>query len=131
MAGRAGAAIEVKGGPELRRSLSKLEKDAGDLKAVNREAAQDVEREAESLVPVRSGRLRSTIKSRASKKAASVVAGGARAVYAPPIHFGWHRRNIEPHPFMYEALDDRREEVIARYNDRVDALIRRLDREAP
>lgn len=131
MARRGGAAVEVEGAPQLRRALKHMGDDAGDLRDANREAARDVEHEAESKVPVVSGRLRSTIKSRANKRAASVVAGGARAIYGPPIHFGWHRRNIEPDPFLYDALDERRGDVVARYEKRIGALVARVEREAP
>lgn len=131
MAGRGGAAVEVEGAPQLRRALRRMGDGAADLTAANREAARDVEAEAEHRVPVRTGRLRSSIKSRATKRAAAVVGGGARAIYGPPIHFGWRRRNIEPNPFLYSALDARRDDVVKRYEDRIDDLVERLDREAP
>ena len=38
--------------------------------------------------------------------------GKKKVPYAGPIHFGWGRRNIHPQPFLYEALDKRRDEVL-------------------
>lgn len=128
--GRAG--VEVEGGPELRRAFRKLGDRADDLKDAARNAATIVERRAESLVPRASGALAATIRSTATARAGTVIAGGRAMVpYAGPIHFGWHARNIEPQPFMYDALDDRRDEVVDAYRAAIDTLIRRFDAEAP
>lgn len=126
------AAVEVEGGPELRRAFRKYGDRADDLKDVHADAAGIVEAEAETLVPVLSGALRDTIRTTRTKSGASVLAGRGRTVpYAGPIHFGWRIRNIEPQPFLYDALDRRRGEVVQRYHEGVDDLIRRFDREAP
>lgn len=124
-------AVEVEGGPEFRRAMRRLGADVGELKAVHRELAEDVASSAESLVPVLSGRLRDRIRPRATSRAATVTAGGRGVPYAGPIHFGWRERNIEPQPFLYDALDDRRDEVRAAYAGHVAGLVRRFDREAP
>ena len=128
--GRAG--VEVEGGPELRRAFRKLDDRASDLKPANREAAELVEREAETLVPRLTGRLARTIRSTATARVGSVLAGGRALVpYAGPIHFGWRARNIEPQPFMYDALDNRRDDVVDRYRAAVDTMVRRFEAEAP
>ena len=53
-----------------------------------------------------------------------VRAGFARVPYAGPIHFGWRKRNIQPQPFLYEALDKRRNEVFDRYNKEVRNILK-------
>lgn len=133
MAGKAGrTGVEVEGGPELRRAFGKLEDRADDLKAAHRSAAELVEREAERIVPHLTGKLERTIRSAVRKTGASVIAGrGSLVPYAGPIHFGWHARNIEPQPFLYDALDEKREEVVDRYRAAVDSMVRRFDTEAP
>lgn len=126
------AAVEVEGGPELRRAFRKYGDRVDDLKDVHRDAAGIVEAEAETLVPVLTGTLRDTIRTSGTRSGAAVIAGRNRTVpYAGPIHFGWRVRNIEPQPFLYDALDRRRGEVIQRYQEGVDELIHRFDREAP
>lgn len=128
--GRAG--VEVEGGPELRRAFVKMGARADDLKDATRAATELVEREAESIVPRVTGALRDTIRSSVTARAGSVIAGGrSRVPYAPPIHFGWHARNIEPQPFMFDALDRRRDDVVDRYRAQVDTIVRRFDAEAP
>jgi hypothetical protein len=125
------AAVEVQGGPQLRRAFRRMGDRAGDLAEVHDDAARIVEDEAESLVPVLSGRLRETIRRSKRKTGASVLAGRSLVPYAGPIHFGWRARNIEPQPFLYDALDRRRTEVASRYAEGVESLVRRFDAEAP
>lgn len=126
------AAIQLEGGPQLRRAFAKMEDRAGDLRDPARDAAETVEQEAESIVPVASGSLRDSIRSSVRRTGSSVLAGGTRLVpYAGPIHFGWRARNIEPQPFLYEALDRRRDEVVRKYAESVAGMVRRFDKEAP
>ena len=128
--GRAG--IEVEGGPQLRRAFGRMEDRADDLRDAHRSAAETVEKEAESIAPRLTGALIGSIRSSVRKTGSSVLAGGTGLVpYAGPVHFGWRSRNIEPQPFLYDALDNRRREVAERYADQVGTMIRRFDAEAP
>ncbi len=125
-------AIRVEGGRELRRKFREAGDDMTDLKDLHKQLADDVAGTAKTKVPVRSGRLRNSIRGSGTKTAARVRAGNNRksgptsVPYAAPIHFGWSRRGIKPQPFLYEALDDRRQEVIDRYNDQIDSIIRKV-----
>ena len=123
--------IEVEGGPQLRRAFKKLGDRASDLTQLHGDIGEIVEETAAELVPVASGRLRDSIRHTKRKTGATVLAGRRSVPYAGPIHFGWRARNIEPQPFLYDAIDDRRGEILARYNDTVDGLVRRFDVEAP
>ena len=84
------------------------------------------------LVPRDTGNLSESIRSTKSATRAGIQAGG-RGIepYAGPIHFGWRARNIEPQPFLYDALDDRRGEIAKRYADGIGDLVQKFDREAP
>lgn len=123
--------IEVEGGPQLQRAFKKLGDRADDLKGLHGDIGEMVADTAESLVPVESGELQESISSSSRKTGATVLAGRRSVPYAGPIHFGWRARNIEPQPFLYDALDDRRDDIVRRYNDGIDDLVRRFDREAP
>ena len=126
------AAIQIEGGAKLRRAFRDAEAGMEDLKDLHKSLADDVAGTAKTKVPVRTGRLQRSIRGSGTKTAARVRAGnnrksGATAVpYAPVIHFGFGRRNIKPQPYLYEALDDRRQDVIDAYNDEVRSLIRRV-----
>ena len=136
MAARA-ARVEVTGDKELRRALKRMDGSLGDLREVHRDAGQEVLTRANTLVPRKTGRLarsqRLSIRLAGGKSAGTrIIAGrGVSVPYAGPIHFGWRARNIEPQPWLYDALDDRREQVRKRYDEGVAHLVRRLDRETP
>lgn len=131
------ARVEVHGDLEMRRALKRMEGRLDRLREVHEDAGSVVESEARQLVPVRSGRLRNTI--RMSIRLASRTSGGSKIIagrgslvpYAGPIHFGWRARNIEPQPFLYDALDRRRGEVFDRYQDGIADLVRTVGREGP
>lgn len=112
-----------------------------ELKDAHLKSAQIVERAARPKVPVRSGNtsqisgkpywpgprktspgaLKGTLRSGASSRAGVVRIGKKLVPYAGPIHYGWPSRPdrskgwrggpIPPNPFLYEALDERRDEV--------------------
>ena len=123
--------IEVEGGPQLRRAFKKLGDRASDLTQLHGDIGEIVEETAAELVPVASGRLRDSIRHTKRKTGATVLAGRRSVPYAGPIHFGWRARNIEPQPFLYDALDSRRDELAKRYADGIGDLVERFDREAP
>jgi len=76
-------------------------------------------------VPVRTGRLRASVRVLASQRRGQVAAGKKSVPYAGPIHFGWRAHNIAPNPFLYKALDKRRNEVIRSYERSVDKVVRK------
>lgn len=107
---------------ELRRLGAEIPKQ---LREVSKDAAELVASEARSVAPQRSGRLAASVRASGTARGGVVRAGLARVPYAGVIHFGWPRHHIAPQPFLYEALDRRREEVIRRFEQDVAALIER------
>lgn len=105
--------------------------DLSDLTAINRAAAETVADAARGKVPILTGRLRGSIRTGATRTTASVKAGNKGIPYAGPIHFGWPRHNIEPQPFLYDALDERKALVVERYEAYVEALVEKVGRETP
>jgi hypothetical protein len=124
------AQVRITGHREVRRAIGRVSEEMdrksarGELKALNLEAATLVKRSADGLVPVRSGRLKASVRAAASQKTARVRAGFQRVPYAGPIHFGWPARRISPQPFLYDALDRRRAEVVRVYDDGLSKLIK-------
>lgn len=116
--------IRIEGMRDLRRELAKVGDDMpARLKVVAKLAADEVAGTARTLAPRRSGALIGTIRTGVTQRSATVKAGGRRAPYAPPIHFGWHRRHIAPQPFLYRALDRQRDEVIEKFTKALQQLI--------
>jgi hypothetical protein len=120
---------------EIRRAMKDLSDSSKvDMKSTHRAVAEIVARQAKYEVPVRTGRLRSTIRTRSTLTQGRVVAGMGRVPYAGPIHFGWPTRPdpskrwrggpISPQPFIYEAADRRIDEVVDAYEQRIGELIR-------
>ena len=119
--------IEVQGAKKVVRELQRF----GDeyksvLKAVHIESADIVARRALVIVPRgRTGKLHGSIRTSSTTRSGSVKAGSRSVPYAGPIHFGWPNRPnihkewfggpIAPNPFLYDALDNRRDDVEFRF----------------
>lgn len=121
-------AVRVEGLSKVIRQLKSIDPDlVAQLKVANREIGDDVALTARTLVPRRSGQLASSIRAGGAARTGSVKAGKRAVPWAGPIHFGWSRRNISPQPFLYDALDERRDEVEERYLDAILTITRDLD----
>lgn len=119
------ASIQVQGLKELQSGLKKL--DGGmdkELKKIAKDSADVVAQEARSIVPVRSGKLQSAIKASGLAKGGVVRVGGLP--YHRVIHFGWAAHNIRPSPFLYDALDKRRDEVVDKFEREVALLVAKV-----
>ena len=122
----AGRQVSVEGARELRKALKTVGDEAkAGLKDVNVEVAEIVARAAVTRVPARSGALRETIRAAGAQTRASVKAGFKKVPYAGVIHFGWPARKIAPQPFLYDALDARRDEVVDTYANGMADLLRK------
>ena len=112
--------------------MKRMGADLKDLTRVNKAAAEIVAEAARRRVPVgETKRLQKSIRAGATTKRGTVSAGSRLVEYAGPIHFGWPARNIDPNPFIYDALDERKGEVVSKYEQRVSDLVKKLDRETP
>jgi HK97 gp10 family phage protein len=127
------ASVRIEGHKQVRKAINRIgdemDRDAakGALKEANLEAATAVKNTANGLIPVRSGQLQQTLRASGTQKSARVRAGYKRVPYAGPIHFGWPARRISPQPFLYDALDRRRNEVADIYDQRLSQLIKRYN----
>lgn len=126
--------INVEGLGNLIRSLKALNPElVKELREFNKALATELVGPAKSKAPVRSGRLAGSIRAGATQRSGVVRAGTKSVPYVKPIHFGWPTRpnpqrgwrggRIRPNPFLYEALDHRREQLITKYIDKVQQII--------
>tara|TARA_R100001129_G_scaffold60964_1_gene41413 strand:- start:2199 stop:2615 length:417 start_codon:yes stop_codon:yes gene_type:complete len=118
--------IKTQGMKVLRRRLSVLDAGFDDLKELHEDVAKIVAFRASQLAPIgKTKELRDTIRASGTKTAGRVRAGFKSVPYAGPVHFGWATRPdfnkgwqggpILPNPFLYDALDERHNEVFETY----------------
>jgi hypothetical protein len=104
---------------EAVRALRAIGVPSAEIGKASQEAGEIVAGRARSLVPVRTGALRATIKARKVARKVVVSAGNNNRVpYANPIHWGWNydkvnlqAKNIRPRPFFTNALRTTRQQV--------------------
>lgn len=109
MAGRPPVAVKVTGGAEVARALKSVGESTKDLTKANRAIAQMVANAAAGIGPNPTGTLAGGYRPRGTTRRAAV----ANAVpYAPPIEFGWPRRNIEAQRRIERAVEANRETIV-------------------
>jgi hypothetical protein len=129
--------IRVEGADELRRAL----RQAGNglsaaLAAANKNAASIVVRSALPYVPVRTGRLKRSVRALGSQRSGRAVAGRRAVPYAAAIHWGRRRGNvgsppgnrkgrnpIAANPFLWEAAQRELPRIEPEYRDEVQRII--------
>jgi len=118
-----GVSVRTRGLARTARALEKAGADSTDMKQLMYDIGMLVVRA--SLPPVLTGRLRDSIRAGRGKTKAVVRAGGARIPYAPIIHYGYPARNIQPRPFLLEALQKERGDVFDKLEDGIDDILRK------
>lgn len=131
--------IKVEGLRNALAALKAVGTPTAEISAAAQEAGEIVANMSRSLVPVRSGRLRATIKSRKQARKVLISAGNNTTVpYANPIHFGWYydknnfiKKNILPNPFFSKALGITRREVYETYFTNINKLFNKYYKNLP
>lgn len=130
----AGDDFEVVNGPMrirvtgLRRTVRALERsgtDAQDLKDLMHAIGMLIVDAASP--PSRSGTLAGTGRAGRGKTKAVARFGGARAPYAGVVHYGWPARNIAPQPFVTDAIQSQRSDILRALEDGLEDLLRKND----
>lgn len=120
--------VRVHGLNKAIRALEKAGADSEDMRELMHEIGEVTARRARQLVPVgKTGRLRASIRAGRSKTKAVVRAGYERKSmpYAGVVHYGWPARDILPDLFMVQALDQTRDECIARLEGGIGEILER------
>lgn len=120
--------IKVEGLREFVKELKTIQPELSkDLKTGNKKIAS-------ALVPIARGHARrdtgamdASVRASGTQRSGVVRAGRAALPYVKVQHFGWAAHGISPNPFLYDALDDRREWVFREYNKLVEDIISRID----
>lgn len=115
--------VRVQGLGSTLRAMSKAGSDAEDMRDLMHTLGGIVVQAASP--PTQSGRLATTLRAGRGKTKAVVRAGGARAKYAGVIHYGWPARNIAPNPFLTNAINQTRPQILAGLNDGLGDLLQK------
>lgn len=132
----AGPEWRVEGLKELRRELRQIRDKELDkqLKKANESIAKEIVAKALPNVPVRSGRLRASVKGVGRVSGAVGKAGSpSRVPYAATIHWGRKRGNVwggrmgnnpvKGRPFLTDAAASIEQDVADRYMDEIDRVL--------
>jgi hypothetical protein len=125
--------IKVVGLNQAVRALRAIGVPSAEIGKASQESGEIVASRARSLVPVKTGRLRGTIKTLKQARRVIVRAGNERTVpYANPIHWGWNydrvnlqQKNIRPRPFFVNALKTTRNQVYKKFFDSMEQLFQK------
>lgn len=124
--------VRLRGTRQLRRNLRKAGYDMTDVKDAHKEAADSVARRGAQKAPVgdsdKAGALRRSIRGSGSQTRSVIRGGnrrrGAAAVpYAPPIHWGWPKRNIKANPFLSEAAQETEPQWLNAFYKRMNEIV--------
>jgi HK97 gp10 family phage protein len=123
--------IKVQGLNQAVRALRAIGVPSATIGKASQEAGDIVAGKAKTLVPVRSGDLRETIKAKKQARKVIVSAGNNTKVpYANPIHWGWNydkvnlqAKNIRPRPFFTNALRTTRKQVYEAFFGSMERLL--------
>lgn len=119
------ARVSVKGLNRAVRNLEKAGVDAGDMKELMHAIGMIVVRAANA--PEKSGALAGTVRAGRGKTKAVVRAGGAKTPYAGVIHYGNPHTGLRANPFLVNALQRERADVLGALEDGIDDLLKKND----
>jgi len=117
----------VDGARRLRRQLKAAGVSLQDLKAAHKEIAERVVTEAQRRAPVRTGKLRNSLKPGGYAASAVVRAPGRTVPYANPIHWGWPSRHIRPNEFVLDAAESQWGEINNMYLSAIEGILDQID----
>jgi hypothetical protein len=76
-------------------------------------------------IPVLTGATEQTVRAGRGKTKAVVRAGKKSVPYVGVIHYGWPAHNIEPQPYLVDALRASRGEVLDRLDSGIGEILRK------
>jgi len=109
---RQGSLVQITNLNSVIRGLKKMGLKTQDLDGATSKIRNLVLPPAISNAPVKTGKLRSTVRAGKFVNKVEVSAGNNTTVlYANPIHWGWKKRKIEPNPWLIDIRDQKADQV--------------------
>lgn len=93
-------ALYIVGQKRFVQTMRRAGADLDELKSVNRQAAQIALPAVTGRTPVRTGRLRGSVRVGATRRAGVIRAGSKAVPYAGVINYGWPAHHITPRLFV-------------------------------
>lgn len=117
--------------------LAKYQRALRDLGATNKELGQAsyeagiiTARSVQAFIPVKTGKLRRTVKAgKQGTKVVVTIGNNTTAKYAGPINYGWRENNIEGQYFLQRAIRRTRQRVLDTYLDGLQRLFNKYERD--
>jgi len=110
--GTGGVRLRVEGLGKTLRQLQKAGASAEDMKELMHQLGSIVVLAATPRARRESGAMASSIRAGRGKTKAVVRAGGRRVPYAGVQHYGWPAHNIDPNPFLTDAMQATRPAIL-------------------
>jgi hypothetical protein len=121
------AALQVLGARGLRTTLKQAGLSVQDLKDSHAKVAELVQRGSAPEAPVRSGKLKRSMRSSGTQTAAIVRAGTAAVPYAGPIHWGWEARHIAAQPWIWKEAQDSEPQWLELYMHDLEGIVAKIE----
>jgi hypothetical protein len=119
--------ITIQGVKEVTDSLNKLARDLQSNIELNKELSTTLSQKASAMAPKLTGALASSVIGNPSAEKAQILAGSAAVPYAGVQEYGWPDRNIKAQPYLNPAVKDNMGYIIEKYNDSIQAAIKKYD----
>jgi hypothetical protein len=119
----------VVGAKQLRATMKAAGLSLGDMTDVHRQVGAVVLPVAKGTSPAgspKNGHIRSTVRVGATRAATILRAGNKSKPYAPPLHWGWFRKNIRPNPWLSRAAQSTEPAWSALYMQGVEKIIDKI-----
>lgn len=97
-------ALYIVGQKRFVQTMRRAGADLDELKSVNRQAAQIALPAVTGRTPVRTGRLRGSVRVGATRRAGVIRAGRKSVPYAGVINYGWPKRHITGRMFANNGV---------------------------
>lgn len=120
-------ALQVLGAKGLRRTLKEAGLSVQDLKDSHAKVAKLVETEARPDTPVRTGKLKRSMRSSGTQTAAIVRVGTAAVPYAGPVHWGWEARHIKAQPWVWEEAQHSEPQWLNLYMHDLEGIVAKIE----
>lgn len=119
-------ALYIVGQKRFVQTMRRAGADLDELKSVNRQAAQIALPAVTGRTPVRTGRLRGSVRVGATRRAGVIRAGSKAVPYAGVINYGWPAHHITPRLYVNNGVAGSESAWMRVYADYVEKTMKQV-----